>query len=132
MSESAAGKLAWIENRIEALREGEDEPPCTCTRLDVDFYSTDGCESCDSKSEWNKSRMAANYQLSLHAVGDITWLLAENRRLRDALADIGKRVDGCLAMSEHIDHDSIAPKVARAALHADLRHILGEALTPTE
>ncbi len=42
----------------EALKRDSDprndEPECTCTRVDVDLYDARGCELCDPQSGWNR------------------------------------------------------------------------------
>lgn len=134
-------KLAWIESRYNALREGEDEPECTCRQVDVDRVDCRGCESCDPKSNWNVSRNHAMYQFNLHAVHDVGYLLAENKIMRTALKEIIRRSEECFSMDDHPDSDSIrdhdsgrrlgyhvCAKISRLALHRELGQILADGL----
>lgn len=81
-------------SEICARYEGFDgpDPKCTCTRTDVDFYDTSGCERCDDKSEHNRAYRHAKYMLDIHGAQDIHALGhshgnqdAEIERLKNAI-----------------------------------------------
>jgi len=79
-------QLDAIQARYEAF--DEEDPDCTCTRMDVDFYDASGCERCDRHSEFNKRHRHVKYMLELHGAQDIDALLSEVRELRRALREL--------------------------------------------
>lgn len=98
-------KLADIAARYETP---DGDPPCTCTRKDVDFYDVSGCESCDPQSDYNKAHRHARYMRDLHGAQDIDALLRSHEELR---ADGNRKVaQTVIAILRAIDDLSASQK----------------------